>query len=233
MSARISGFVEANVTFSKSPMATKTPIVMPRRAISFATRSCSSTDRPGMPLSSQAVKPWSAPNFSWSTRSFPACCSNMPKWGAYLRRKRETPGAASAPCPETATAAPVARVVFRRSRRFMRASVRPDSMPGHGVPNRRPRSRMIRRGAAAGRRSGGASDEAHRHSAGGRARGRVRGGSAGLSRRSGRARCGCRWCPTAWTGATRSALPPASARRSRATGTRSPARPCATPAGRR
>ena len=76
-----------------------------------------------MPLSSQAVKPWSAPNFSWSTRSLPAWFSNMPKWGAYLRRKGAVDGAASALRPPTATAAPAARVVFSRSRRFIGPSI--------------------------------------------------------------------------------------------------------------
>ena len=77
-------------------MATKTPIVIPSRVISRAIRSCSSTGRPGMPLSSQAVKPWSAPKRSWSTTSFPAWVSNMPKCGAYFMRK----GCAFAGAPE-------------------------------------------------------------------------------------------------------------------------------------
>ena len=87
MSAAASGVAEAKVTFWKSAMATKTPIVMPSRAISFAIRSCTSGVRPAMPLSSQAVKPWSAANLSWSTRSSPAWPLNIPKWGAYLRWK--------------------------------------------------------------------------------------------------------------------------------------------------
>ena len=49
-----------------------TPIVIPSRFISLAIFFCKSTSRPIMPLSSQASKPWSAANFSWSIGSLPA-----------------------------------------------------------------------------------------------------------------------------------------------------------------
>ena len=120
MSATISGFVDAKVTFWKSAIATKTPIVMPSRAISLAIFSCSSTGLLAMPLSSQAVKPWSAANLSWSSRSSPADALNIPKWGAYLRWKpRRGACACALRAAPSASAPEAASVVFSTSRRFM------------------------------------------------------------------------------------------------------------------
>ena len=55
---------------------------------SFAIRSpiccCSSGVRRIMPLSSNAVKPWSAMKRSSSSGSFPAAFANMPMCGAYF-----------------------------------------------------------------------------------------------------------------------------------------------------
>ena len=48
--------------------------------------SCTATDRSISPLSSNAVKPWSAMKRTWSTGSLPAEASNMPIWGANLSR---------------------------------------------------------------------------------------------------------------------------------------------------
>ena len=63
---------DVQVGFLKSAVATNTPISMPSRDISLAIASCVSTDRLGILLSSTAVNPLSAMNFSWSIKSLPA-----------------------------------------------------------------------------------------------------------------------------------------------------------------
>ena len=64
-SSRAEGSRPAKFTLDQIPRKAEiTPSSIPSRSMAAAMRFCSSTGRAFMPLSSQAVNPWSAANFN-------------------------------------------------------------------------------------------------------------------------------------------------------------------------
>ena len=132
----------ANVTLPKSALATNTPIVMPSSSIALAIRSCSSTERPFMPLSSQAVKPWSAANLQLLHRIVAGRVAKHAEVGRVLqleralrfrflrriahRRRRQR--------PRNRTAARLARIHAAASKSLHQVTLWPSNSPSSVTP---------------------------------------------------------------------------------------------------